>query len=131
MGTFSVTIELSAMNGDRRETVEAMVDTETMYDFIPRPVLERLGVAVAKQFPFQLANGERVFYDVGRAAVRIEDSEAFTLVVFGESDATPLIGRYTLTGLCLSADPVNQRLIPIDALLKNPVMIPHDPLRAT
>jgi predicted aspartyl protease len=117
MGTFSVTIELSAINGDRRETLEALVDTETMYDFIPRPVLERLGVAVAKQFPFQLANGERVFYDVGRAAVRIEDSEAFTLVVFGELDAMPRLGSYTLTGLGLSVDPANRQLIPFEPLM--------------
>ena len=117
MGTFSVTIELSAMNGDHRETVEAMVDTETMYDFIPRPVLERLGVAVARRRSFRLANEERVFYDMGRAQVRIDGVEEVTLVVFGDPGAMPLLGAYTLEGLGLAVDPIGQRLIPIDPLM--------------
>ena len=118
MGTFSVTIELSGLNGGRRETLEALVDTGSTYSFIPRPVLSRLGISPTEQMPFRLANEERVFYDIGWASVRIGDRGGFTLVVFGEPSAMPLLGSYTLEGLRLSVDPVNQQLIPIDALLK-------------
>ena len=34
------------------------------------------------------------------------------LVVFGEDDAPSLLGAYTLEGLALAVDPVDQRLIP-------------------
>jgi clan AA aspartic protease len=118
MGTFSVSIEFSDLNGGRRETLEALVDTGSSYSFIPRPVLNRLGISPIEQMPFRLANEERVFYDIGWAAVRFEDRAGFTLVVFGEPDAMPLMGSHTLESLRLSVDPVNKRLVPIDGLLK-------------
>ena len=118
MGTFSVTVELSDIGKQHRETSEAMMDTGSSYTFIPRPVLNRLGIAVTGQRPFRLANEERVFYDIGWAMIRVDGSEAIALVVFGEPDVMPLLGAHALEGLGLAADPVNQRLVPVDALLK-------------
>ena len=40
-----------------------------------------------------------------------------TLVVFGEEDAPILLGAYTLEGLTLVVDPVEQRLVSADALM--------------
>ena len=34
-----------------------------------------------------------------------------TIVVFGEDDAPPLLGAYTLKGLALAVDPEAQRLV--------------------
>ncbi len=118
MGTFSVTIQLSDMDGQRRETSEAFVDTGSSYTFFPRPTLERLGIAVTGQRPFRLANEERVFYDIGWEMVHINGSEGITLVVFGEPDVMPLLGAHALESLGLGVDPVNQRLVPVDAMLK-------------
>lgn len=118
MGTFSVTIQLSNMDGQRRETVEALVNTGSSYTFLPRSTLERLGIAVTGQRPFRYANDERVFYDIGRALIRVDDYEEVTLVVFGEPDVMPLLGAHALESLGLGVDPVNQRLVPVDAMLK-------------
>ena len=66
MGTFSVNVELGDVAGEPTETLELLVDTGSNYSFIPRPILESLGIAVTGQRLFRLANEERVFYDVGR-----------------------------------------------------------------
>ena len=112
-----VTVELLNLGIGQAEALDALVDSGSTYTFIPRPVLGRIGVDVVGQHPFRLANEERVFYDVGWARVRLEDSEAITLVVFGDPNAMPLLGAHALEGLGLAVDPVNQRLIPVDALL--------------
>ena len=44
--------------------------------------------------------------------VTVNGESATTLVVFGEDDAPTLLGAYTLEGLAMAVDPVDQRLIP-------------------
>ena len=46
MGTFSVTIQVEDLQGEQFESVEALVDTGASDTVVPRPILERLGVAV-------------------------------------------------------------------------------------
>ena len=43
MGTFNVQLEIGDPDGQRFETVEAMVDSGATFTFIPRSLLERLG----------------------------------------------------------------------------------------
>ena len=38
-------------------------------------------------------------------------------MVFSEDDAPPLLGAYTLEGLALAVDPLNQRLVPTHLIL--------------
>ena len=118
MGTFSVTIDLRPIGGERGETMEALVDTGSTYTFVPRQVLERLGIAQTGKRPFRLANEQRVIYDVGWAEIRVDGSEGVTLVVFGEPDVMPLLGAHALESLGMAADPVTTRLVLVDALLK-------------
>ena len=40
-----------------------------------------------------------------------------TLVVFGEDDGPALLGAYTLEGLALAVDPVEQQLVPTQLIL--------------
>lgn len=40
-----------------------------------------------------------------------------TLVVFGDDGAPALLGAYTLEGLGLAVDPVEQRLVPTTLIL--------------
>jgi len=39
--------------------------------------------------------------------------------VFGEPGSEPILGVFALDGFRLAADPVNRRLVPVPALLKN------------
>ena len=55
--------------------------------------------------------------DFGEARATIDGESVTTLVVFGEENAPPLLGAYTLEGLALAVDPVEQRLVPTHVIL--------------
>ena len=64
-----------------------------------------------------LADGGRVQRDFGRTWTRLEGEQDISPVVFGDEDATPLLGAVTLGAFSLGIDPVNMRLIPVDSLM--------------
>jgi len=51
------------------------------------------------------------------AVVKVEGEMTYTICVFGEAGADALLGAFTLEGLGLGVDPVNQRLVPVELLL--------------
>jgi predicted aspartyl protease len=73
-----------------------------------------LGVVPHTTAQFVIADGSRVELEIGRAFVKIDGLEEFTLVVFGD---TALLGAVTLEELRLAPDPIRQRLVPVPALL--------------
>ncbi len=117
VGTFRVTIEIGDPQGQRWETVEALVDTGASHTVAPASVLRRLGVTVQERWPFRLADERVVERDVGFAAVRINGRFAPVVVVFGDEGAESLLGAHTLKGLRLAVDPVARRLVPVPGLL--------------
>jgi len=118
MGTFEVPLEIGDIQGLRFERVDAVVDTGSTYTLVPRSLLQRLGVEVQERRPFLLADEREVEYDVGHAQVRLEERRGFTVVIFGDEGAAPLLGAVTLEEFGLSVDPVRQRLVPVPGLLK-------------
>ena len=117
MGTFVVEIEVGDLGGSRFETVEALVDTGATYTMLPASLLRRLGVTPIDRQGFILANGQRIQRDIGETAIRIDGRRVrTTLVVFSDEGSQSLLGAFTLEAFSLAADPVNQRLIPVDAL---------------
>lgn len=119
MGTFHVRIEIGNPAGERRQDIDAVVDTGASYTFIPRPVLERLNVTPQDRFPFVLADGTQIERDVAETRVRLNGRTRTTLVIFGDEDVPALLGAYTLEGFRLAVDPVNRRLISVPGLLLN------------
>ena len=117
VGTFHYAIEVGDPQGTRFETVDALVDSGASYTTLPPSVLRRLGVTPHEQVLFLLADGRRLERDVGRTWVRIDGKAEVTLVVFGDEEAEPLVGAYTLEGLRLGVDPLNRRLVPIPGYL--------------
>ena len=118
MGTFTVPLEVADLQGSQFIEVEALVDTGATYTSIPEDVLERLGIEVRETRPFELADDRVVEYSVGYATMRVDGREVIALVVFGPIGTAPLMGATTLETAGLGVDPINQRLIPIPALLK-------------
>lgn len=118
MGTFKVKLEIGDPQGQRWETIEALVDTGASFTVIPAPVLRRLGVSPRERWPFELADGRQVEKEIGDARVRVDSRTAPTLVVFGDETAEPLLGAHSLQALLLAPDPVNHGLIPAPGLLK-------------
>lgn len=118
MGSFRVQVEIGDPAGNRFDTVEALVDTGATYTWIPRDMLERLGVRREEERPFLLADGRQVSYGIAWIRVRIDGRTQPTIAVFGDPGSEPLLGVFTLEGFGLAADPVNRRLIPVPGLLK-------------
>lgn len=116
MGTFHVPIDVREPSGAHWESVEALVDTGSTYSWVPRPVLERLGVGAIDVVEFEMANGDVVEQDVGEARIRIGGRVRTNLVVFGDDRSVPLLGAVTLETFSLAPDPVNRRLVPVRAL---------------
>lgn len=117
MGHFRVTLEIGDAQGQRFEAVDALVDTGATYTWMPRSLLERLGLSPQEQRDFILADGRRVAYGLVWTPVRLEGRSQPTIVVFGGDDTDPLLGVFTLEGFGLGVDAVNRRLIPTPAYL--------------
>jgi aspartyl protease family protein len=115
VGTFHVQLEVGGPARDRFVPVEALVDTGSTYTVLPRAILRELGVSADRRARFVLADGSEVERELGRAWVRFEGREEYTLVVFGD-DA--LLGAVTLEEFLLAPDPASARLVPVPALMK-------------
>ena len=118
MGTFSAEIEIGTPDGSRYEPVTALVDTGASVTTLPGSVLEELGVVPHKEFAFVLADGGEIQRPVGRTWIRIGERSEITLVVFADDDVEPLPGAYSLQGLMLGVDSPNERLVPVNAPMK-------------
>ena len=118
MGTFTVPLEVADLQGTQSIEVESLVDTGATYTSIPKDVLQHLGIEERETRPFELADDRVVEYSVGYATMRVENREVITPVVFESPGTAPLMGANTLETAGLGVDPINQRLIPIPALLK-------------
>jgi predicted aspartyl protease len=113
MGTFqtSLAVENPARRGELRTLVEVLVDTGSELTWIPRQILEELGIAAERRYKFVLADGRMLERDVGYAIVHVEKSATADDVVFGEPDDLALVGARTLEGLNLRIDPRTRRLV--------------------
>lgn len=118
MGEFYWPIGIWSTDGERLETVDALVDTGASYSLFPRSMLKRLGIVPIGQRGFEQADGRVIYRDIGRALLRINDDEDVQRVIFGEDDAEPLIGAGTLQGFLLLVDPVMEELVPRTGRLK-------------
>ncbi len=117
MGTFEVEFEVGDPEGRRFERLRGLVDTGSSYLFVPREVLDRLGVSATRTRRFVLASGQRVDYDAAWVAVRLNDETNPVLCVFGDRGSQPLVGAMVLETFGLGVDPLNERLVPVDMWL--------------
>ena len=115
MGHFRVGVHVSHQSGGRLVPVLALVDTGSTYTWIPRDVLDGLGVAPEEEWPFVLADGSEVRYPVAWIRMRIGDQAQPTIAVFAEPGSEPILGVYALEGFRFAADPVNRRLVRVPA----------------
>jgi clan AA aspartic protease len=125
MGTFFVTMEIGDPQGDRFESIEALVDTGATYTSLPTSLLQRLGIEPREKLTFIQADGTEFERDIGQTWARVDGKSVITIVIFAEEDAPPLLGAYTLEGVRLAADPVDRRLVPVPGYLVS--FWPHEP----
>ena len=114
---FKCPVRIESLDRRRSLDVEATVDTGAAYTVVPGHVLSELGIEPEGVRRFELADGRRIEGAYGQARATINGDTVITLVVFGADDGPALLGAYTLEGLSLAVDPVQQRLIPTVMIL--------------
>ena len=112
MGEFTWPVGVWSADGERLETVDALVDTGASYSVFPESALERLGIRrLERQVGFEQADGSVIEYDVGVAWMTINGRERASSVAFGPDNAEPLLGANALQEFLLFVDPVEEQLI--------------------
>lgn len=120
MGTFRTTIKLEShtRRGELRELSDVLVDTGSEATWVPRDVLEALGVRPEKVVRFRLADGRAIERQAGFAIIHAGGNRTGDDVVFAEPGDMVLLGARTMEGLNLRVDPVRHTLVdagPVDA----------------
>lgn len=118
VGHFRVPIQVGRRGGTHFLSLEALVDTGSTYTWIPRHLLDDLGVKPEQEWPFVLADGREVRYSMAWIQIRLEGREQPTIAVFAPTGSEPILGVVTLEEFLLAADPVNERLISVPGLAK-------------
>ena len=114
VGIFKTTITVAplARPDAYLELPDVMVDTGSEYNWIPRKVLEQLGVDVERVDRFETADGRILERQVGFALVRAAGRTAPTIVVFAEGGDMTLLGALGLEGMNLRVDLMRRQLVP-------------------
>jgi clan AA aspartic protease len=114
MGCFYAdVVVLNVKEESRKAAVQhLLVDTGAESSWIPRAILESIGVERRKKDQsFQMANGQIITRGVGYAVIQSDSYETVDEVVFAEAGDLPLLGARTLEGFNARVDPVNKRLV--------------------
>ncbi len=117
MGVFKVPIEVGDPAAQTFEPIEATVDTGVTNTMLPANLLRKVGVTPYKKSVFELGDGRRVEFELGRTCVKVDGHQEFTQVIFGSDDSEPVLGAITLEEMALAADPVSRRLVPVHKYL--------------
>jgi len=108
----TIGVESHQRRGDVRDLPETLVDTGSEYSWIPRDLLENLGVGVERALRFRTADGRVVHRVMGYAIVHAGGTRTSDEVVFAEPGDMVLLGAHTLEGLNLRIDLQAKQLVP-------------------
>jgi len=114
---FEVTVQLANLaTPGRTAELSLLVDTGATLSWIPRDVLESLGVTAYSRLPFSLADGRLLEREVTAILLTVNGRRAPVEVAFGETGEAAVLGATALEGLGLLVDPVSKKLIPRNLL---------------
>ena len=119
MGTFIVPIRVSDPAGKRSKWFDALVNTGAFNTILPASVLHTLGIEPKTNRSFKLPDGSIRDFNMGEACIELEGKTTRTLVIFGEEEVLPALGKLTLAGLLLEVDAERECLIPVTPRLCN------------
>jgi predicted aspartyl protease len=113
MGIFRTTIAIEnpLARGVLREITNVMVDRGSEYTWVPRHILESLGLSAERRTRFKTADGRIIERDVAFANVHAGGTSAPDIVAFAEEGDMALLGVRALEGLNLRIDVVTKELV--------------------
>ena len=97
--------------------LELLVDTGSMYTWIKRGRLERLGIRPMGRRRFRTMENRIIEREIGEAVIECLGRRATTIVVFAEERDNEVLGLHALEGLGLEVDPVTKQLREVEAIL--------------
>lgn len=92
------------------EELNLLVDTGTAYSWIPRKLLEKIGVKPVRKSRFKTIKGEIISRDVGHLFVEYEGEVAPTTVVFAEGGDESVFRLHALESLGLEVDSITKQV---------------------
>src|SRR3972149_2126972 len=122
MSSFEVAITISTLDGQRRVETRALVDTASTLVVIPPSLARRLELIPLAQERFRLGNEEPIDLPVTNALITVEGRTTAARVAIGPAEGTPILGVTVLELLALAVDPLRERLIPVEYLLKSGIL---------
>lgn len=113
MGTFHTTvgIESPLRRGHILELQNVIVDTGTEATWIPRSLLESLGITPERTELYQMADGRILQRNVGYAIVHAGGKATNDDIVFADPTDLVLLGARSMEGLNLRVDPRLKQLV--------------------
>ncbi len=113
MGSFRVDVEIEnpARPGERRVVRAVLVDTGAELSWVPKSVLESLGVERNRRWYFRQADGTVLERWTGIVVVSVAGKRTGDDVVFGEPGDLVLLGARSLEGLNFRVEPVTKQLV--------------------
>lgn len=114
MGILRITIgvESQLQRGDVRDLPDTMVDTGSEHTWIPRAVLEDLGIGVERIERFVTADGRMIARELGYAIIHAAGTRTVDEVVFAGAGDMTLLGAHTIEGMNLRVEVKTKRLVP-------------------
>ena len=111
MGATHVTVAIRNLaEPDRVWEGLFLVDTGATDCLVPRQHLESIGLAPKGQRVYELADGSELRMDITVAQVEFMGEFVGATIMFGETDAEPLLGVTALESVGIEVDPRNQAL---------------------
>jgi predicted aspartyl protease len=113
MGVSRVDVEIEnpAHLGEKRALRSVLVDTGAELSWVPKKVLESLGVERNRKWYFRQADGTVLERWTGIVVIGVAGKRTGDDVVFGEPGDLVLLGSRTLEGLNVRVDPVTKQLL--------------------
>ena len=117
VGLFSVRVILrNLVQPDRHRDLELKVDTGSLFTWVAAPILQEIGIVPAETRQFRTTTGPLIERKVGYALVAWNGRTGPIYVVFGEPGDMAVLGVTALESLTVTADPIQQTLVPTIAL---------------
>ncbi len=111
MGATHVTVLIrNPAEPDRTWEGLFLVDTGATDCLVPRPHLEAIGLEPKGQRSYELADGSEIKLDITVGQIEFMGEFVGGTILFGETDAEPLLGTTALASVGIEIDPLNQRL---------------------
>ena len=117
MGLFEVEVTISNPAApERMIRPKLLVDTGATLTWVPRAMLDSIGIVPVGSRTFLLADGRRVERQTGIIAVSLDGVPMGASAVFAEPSDGAILGATALEALGVAVDPVGKKLLPRDLM---------------